>query len=51
MDFRSGVFSGAYRPMEAMIWITEIESALSIAALKASNAITGGKIADTIRGS
>ena len=37
-------FSGASRPVEATIWINDIESVKSIADLKTSNTITGRKL-------
>ena len=43
VNFRSGVSSGASRPMEAMFWITEIESSKSIAELRSSTT-TGAEL-------
>ena len=44
MNFRCEVFSCVSRPVEAMIWIDEIESAKSTAELKTSNSITGAEL-------
>ena len=49
MNFRSVVSSGARRPIEAMIWISEIESAKSFAELKTSNTINGHNCRQTLR--
>ena len=43
MNFRCGVSSCASRPIEAMVWINEIESAKSVADLKASHTVIGAK--------
>ena len=43
MNSRSELSSCASRPIEAMVWINEIESAKSIAELKTSNTVTGAK--------
>ena len=40
MSFRSEVSSCASRPLEAMVWISEIESAMSVADLKKLQPIT-----------
>ena len=44
MNFRSEVPSYASRPIEALVWINEIESAISIADLKTSKTVTGAKL-------
>ena len=43
-NFRSGVSSGSNRPIEAMIWIIEVESSKSIAELKTLNTTTGAEL-------
>ena len=43
-NFRSEVSSCARRPIEAMVWINEIESAKFIAELKTSKSITGAAL-------
>ena len=43
-NYRCEVSSGASCPVEAMIWISEIESAKSIAELKTSDTITGTEV-------
>ena len=43
MSFRSEVSSCSSRPIEAMVWVNEIESAKSIADLKTLYSITGAK--------
>ena len=40
----SEVSSGASRPIEAMVWFNETESAKSVADLKKSDTITGSKL-------
>ena len=44
MSFRSEVSSGASRRVDAMVWVSEIESATSVAELKTSHTITGAKL-------
>ena len=44
MNFRSGVSSDAGRPMEAMFWIGETQSAKSTAERKTSSSITGANL-------
>ena len=44
MLFWSEVSSCASRPIEEMVWISDIESAKSIADLKSSYSITGAKL-------
>ena len=44
MDFWPEVSSCASRPIEAVVWINEIESAKSIADLKTSHSVTGAKL-------
>ena len=44
MNIRSEVSSFASHPIEAMIWVSEIESAKSVADLKTSDSITGSKL-------
>ena len=44
MTFRSDVSSGASRPVEGMVCMSEIDSAKSIADLKMSNTITWAKL-------
>ena len=51
MNFMSEVSSGASRPIDAMVWFNETESAKSVADLKKSDTITGSKFADKLRGS
>ena len=51
MNFRSDVSSFTSRPIEAMVWINEIESAKSVADLKTSYICHRGQIADKLRGS
>ena len=41
MNFRSGVSSCASRPIEALVWINEIEPAESVADLKTSHSTHG----------
>ena len=48
-SFRREVSSGANRPVEAMIWINEIESAKSIVELSKNN--HRGRVADKLQGS
>ena len=43
--------SCASRPIEAMVWTNEIESAKSIANVKTSYSVTGGQVADRLRSS
>ena len=44
MNFRSEVSSCASRPIEAMVWINEVDSAKSSAETKTSFTITGAKL-------
>ena len=44
MNFRSGVSSGASRPIGAMTWINNMGSAKYVAELKTSNSITGADV-------
>ena len=44
MDFWPEVSSCASRPIEAVVWTNEIESAKSIADLKTSHSVTGAKL-------
>ena len=44
MNVRIEVSSCASRPIEAVVWINEIESAKSVADLKMSYSITGAKL-------
>ena len=44
MNFRSEVSSCASRPIEAMMWLSEIESSKSIANLKTSYSITRAEL-------
>ena len=48
VNFRREVSSGASRPTEAMMWISEIESAKSITGLKTSETNNLCEIADKL---